>query len=149
MTLPKQTMAKSKNRSRRVKQFSFAKRSLPTSLSPTRSLSRPFRENLEIFEDRRTFHPEGLSRPARLFSQPRHRLTLVDKKPFLNPDRFAKLRQFSGTKALVAFEQPSKVLICVRRQIRKEVLHALNKSGKSGQRSPRRNYFSEISCRKS
>nr|QJB20588.1 MAG: hypothetical protein [Microvirus sp.] len=47
----------------------------------------------------------------------------------------------------VAFEQPEKVLLCVRRKMRKEVLHALKltrRKGKGG--SYRRTPLSDIHC---
>ncbi|MBX2833765.1 MAG: hypothetical protein KTR28_02215 [Micavibrio sp.] len=45
------------------------------------------------------------------------------------------------------FVAPQHVITCVRRKIRNEVMHALNHSGKSGQKQPRRNQFSNISCK--
>jgi len=96
---------------------------------------------LREYEDRRSFHPEGDYAPAKSFSQSRHRLTV--KK--LRQHRAApSLKTYSPS--FVAFEQPNKVLICVRRKIRKEVLHAFRKAGRSGQRRPRRSWFSAISC---
>lgn len=41
---------------------------------------------------------------------------------------------------------PKKVLVCVRRKLRKEVMHALKHTGKSGQKRPTRNQFSHIKC---
>lgn len=126
------------NANRRLPRFSPS--SLVSPLSPRRA-------TLRLFEDRREWHPDGPNRPARRFSGTRRPLTLVDRKP-LNPDRFAYLRQFpSQTKALVAFENPSDVLVCVRRQQRREVIHATRKAGKVGQKKPRRNALSKISCR--
>ena len=44
------------------------------------------------------------------------------------------------------FENFKKVMICVRRKQRKEVLHAYKKTGKGGQRRPHRNQYSNIKC---
>jgi len=41
---------------------------------------------------------------------------------------------------------PTPVHVCVKRSIRKEIMHALNHAGKSGQRRPRRNRNSLIRC---
>lgn len=46
----------------------------------------------------------------------------------------------------VSFQQPKNVIACVRRKIREEVLHAFNKTGKRGQRRPRRTPTSPVKC---
>lgn len=116
--------------------------SLPRLPSPPRSIFQRLPGQLELFplsevDDRRTYHPSR-HRPAPSFSRPRHRL----KVPSLLQNPLA------GTKALVTFSAPQNVLICVRRKIRKEVMHAFKKAGKTGQRRPRRNAYSSISCRR-
>lgn len=122
--------------------------SIIASYSLPRSIVSRLSPSLIDIEDRRTFHPERDFRPARSFSKANHRLVLADKVSRTNADRFGRLRAFpSQTKAIVAFDAPKKVLVCVRRQRRKEVLHALKKTGKVGQRRPRRNWLSSISCR--
>lgn len=97
---------------------------------------------LSLIEDRRTHYPglspykrpvvsEAVGRPARLklIQNPRH-------------------RQPSYTKALVAFAEPDKLPLCIRRRVRKEVLHAKGVAGsKKPQRKPRRNEFSDVSCK--
>lgn len=98
--------------------------------------------DLRIFEDRRTLPapfrfapPAALRRPAvRVFDKP---------KRFKTTPRLRALH----TPGTLSFAAPDKVLVCVRRRRRKEVLFAKNKAGKRGQRKPRRNYWSSISCR--
>lgn len=90
-----------------------------------------------LVEDRRTFHPERAFRPALLFSGRPSRTTF---KP-------SSVRYPGDVPARVMFRAPPKVLVCVRRQARKEVLHALRKTGRVGQRAPRRNLFSSVSCK--
>lgn len=46
-----------------------------------------------------------------------------------------------------AFNAPDSVLVCVRRKRRKEVLHAFGRTGSRGQRRPRFNSNSSISCK--
>lgn len=48
----------------------------------------------------------------------------------------------------VGWQHPWQVMICVRRQRRKEVLHAMKKTGGRGGRmkKPRRNFWSEVRC---
>lgn len=129
---------------------------LPLALPRVKSTSSPLSQLLRSIEDRRLFHPEGDFAPARSYDRSRHRLTLVDKgvsrRSTLKHRSSSRLlrdtRHLSGTKAVVAFSEPDKVLICVRRSRRREVLHALKKTGKRGQRRPRRNFYSKISCRR-
>lgn len=90
---------------------------------------------LEV-EDRRQHYPAGRqNRPAA--SSRRH---LVKTKP-------TKLSAFAQ-KAIQAFNYPNSVMICVRRKIRKEVMHALGKSGKGSrfQRKPKYNRHSKVRC---
>lgn len=103
---------------------------------------------LSLYEDRRTFNPEGDLAPARSFNQSRHRLIYPNSQPNVNKNRTpSNTRTIKYPSASIAFDNPDKVLICARRKIRKEVLHALKKSGKTGQRRPRYNYYSKISCK--
>lgn len=115
----------------------------PTSFSRPSpvTFSRP-RVALSEIEDRRTYHPLGFFRPARSFNRSQH--TLVVKQPPKNRDRFSGLR---GLPTAIQFHAPKKVLVCVRRQRRKEVIHALKKIGKgAAKRFRRRSYYSNIHC---
>lgn len=142
-------MSKS-NPTRRRDTSAIANQRLPVSInrptvtsSPTRFGFSPLRE----LEDRRSYHPDGRSRPARTFSSPGSRLTVVDRvfAP-RTAGRIDASRSYSalwsGTRASVAFANPSRTIICVRRQQRREVLHALHKtrSGRGG-----RSHWSEYS----
>lgn len=131
-----------KSRGRRGN-ISTANRRLPRHLSPSRSISVP----LSTFEDRRTFHPLGVTAPARSFSRTNHRLVVPHVVPVYQT-RSVRSRSTRGSlvSARIAFAAPEKVLTCVRRQQRKEVLMALKKTGKVGQRPPRGSYYSSISC---
>lgn len=135
-------MSKSKSRKRRDNS-SIANRRLPLSFS--RPLLSPF-PLIEI-EDRRQWHPEGEYAPARSFSRSRHRLTLPRQRRQITRKSSLQKVFYSQVPSVVSFYEPLKVLICVRRSIRKEVLHALNKTGRRGQKRPRYNFYSSISCR--
>lgn len=146
----------SKSKSRRRVTNDNANRRLPPSTATSSHRIRSTAGGLRLFEDRRQWHPEGRNAPARSFSRSRHRLQAVDrnqpaprqKVPQKNLDRFAHLRSFpSQTRALIAFQEPSKVLVCVRRKQRQEVLHAKGKAGKRGQKKPRYGPYSAISCK--
>lgn len=88
---------------------------------------------LREIEDRRNFHPAGPQRDARSFALSSHSLSASPSKRRDVPRG-------------VSFAVPDEVLICVRRRQRKEVLHALDKTGRAGQKPPRRNYYSDIHC---
>lgn len=112
--------------------FSIANLLAPLSIS--------YSPPLTVYEDRREFHPERDLRPARSFSKRSYSDVVsepVRSKPraLLSPDTFK-------------FAVPKKVLVCVRRQQRREVLHALKltrRRGGAGAR--RRNYWSAVSCK--
>lgn len=118
-----------------------SKRSLPQSSSST----------LKLFEDRRTFHPEGDLRPAGVLRGPRSRFVVKNVlKRLVNRDIRGpygiKLAHVNVVPWNVGFERPKDVLICVRRKIRREVLHALHIAGRSGLGSPHYNEFSKVRC---
>lgn len=95
--------------------------------------SLPLRDLKREYEDRRTFHPEGLDRPVQRFSgrSIRPRVVGVTKKKsdprstFSLSDEFAQAPSFR-----LGFVEPKDVLLCVRRTTRKEVLHAKKYAGK-------------------
>lgn len=97
------------------------------------------------FEDRRMWHPEGDYAPARSVFKSDARLT-IPRKPGSSDDRYA-LRRMYYPSSQVAFAIPSRVAVCVRRHQRQEVLHALGKTGKVGQRSPKWGVYSSVSCK--
>lgn len=94
------------------------------------------------------------------------RLPEFDPRPNSRPD-IAPAKLFSGVTAsvnvnknagkaggrgphraphVVKFTAPKETLICVRRHRRKEVLHALKKTGKGGQKKPRRTPWRDYQC---
>lgn len=100
-------------------------------------------------EDRRRWNPEGSSAAAASFDSPRHRLRAFQSRRSTRiqgstsvPFGFGGLLEESG----VAFRRPSRVLVCVRRRIRREVMHAFGKAGKVGQKRPRRGPYSSVRC---
>lgn len=94
---------------------------------------------LSLLEDRRSFHPARSARPA--FALRRDAARLVAREPARRPGR--------QTKATIAFADPKRVVICMRRGVRKEVMFALGRTGRGGKRNrrPRRSSFSSVSCR--
>lgn len=107
---------------------------------------------LTASEDRRRFEPvprgkiaQGpQDRPARtLYGVPKHRLLVKPLKASRSGRQRAPRSPIAVAHA-VRFANPSKVAICVRRRIRREVIFANNKAAGAGKR--RRTYFSGVSC---
>lgn len=116
-----------------------------------------FLDNLELMEDRRLFDPDPFSVPRSTFG----RTTVVDRN--VNLGRPVRSRSLGTVmlsprvKAVMvpkvlksdrqAFKAPARVVVCVRRQQRKEVMFAKKKAGRGGQRRPRFNWWSRVTCR--
>jgi hypothetical protein len=129
------------SRGRVISTTSNARRSLPLSVSPIKKIQ-PYTQDLRVWTpQKKPFVPlrTVYNRPVKI--------KLIDK---VHTDRFGRKvrRRASQTKAIHAFRVPEEVAVCVRRKIRKEVLHAIRKAGKVGQRRPKRNFTSQISCRR-
>lgn len=112
--------------------------------------SRPSRR-LAVIEDRRLYHPDRFTRPARSFTNRTHRLAVDQPRRVSEPPglhgRAKKRRRRALSFARIKFEDP-KTLICVRRRRRREVLFAKGVGGGRVSRRRRTNEFSSISCRK-
>jgi len=109
---------------------------------------------LQAAEDRRYWHPAApIHRPVRTLSGVQsHRLVIGKpngrKQVSTNPYKRSAVAKpdMAGPPHQIAFHAPEKVVICVRRKRRKEVIFALNKAGKGGQRRPRRTHNSGVQC---
>lgn len=95
--------------------------------------------NLHLVQDLRTFDFEPGLRPARLFSGSVASVGLDQAQPKTKKGRARVPYQ-------IAFTAPGETLVCVRRGRRREVLFAKKKTGKGGQRRPRRNQWSSYKC---
>jgi len=126
-----------KSRSRRgitQHKITTANHRLPTT-SPLNSWS--MSDYNMTLEDRRTYHPDGPVRSPRSITSS-YPTYIAAPKPRNDP--------WAATPPGIAFDAPNDVLICVRRKQRKEVLHALKKTGKTGQKRPHRNPYSNVHC---
>lgn len=121
------------NRQRRLPQERG--RLAPSRVTSYSNYAFPYKDYRPV-EDRRTWHPSGTLRPVRTargtgaMVKARSR---VGQSPFAAP-------------AALSFVDPSNVLVCVRRQRRKQVLHALGIAGGTGFKAPRFNRNSLVSC---
>lgn len=127
-------------------------RTLSPSFSVTPTNWRQFltpqpRVSLQEVEDRRLFHPLGRFAPPKTVAGTPARLTVKDRPPTAKQLASPFMRKVrSQTKAVLTFADPERTVMCIRRKERREVLHALGRTG-SGNRRPKRNAWSSISCR--
>lgn len=108
---------------------------------PRLSLIRAFRPLTQV-EDRRLYHPLGPARPARSLSGAPHRLIVPKARP---QARSRSRLNINSVVHHIGFANPKKVLICIRRKMRREVLLAKGRGG-GGHRRPRRSHYSNIVC---
>lgn len=112
-------------------------------------VARPFdraKRFMSQLEDRRRFHPEGMGRPAISFLG--RKATKLVPKVVSVPSRFMNGYYGETVPWRLSFEVPESVLICVRRNIRRQVLHAFRIAGKKGLGGPHFNEHSLISCKR-
>lgn len=105
----------------------------PSSLTPALR-SRPPLPDTRLTENLKA----PASGPARLFSGAVARITVDPPKK--------KFRGKSRVPYQLSFSAPAETVVCVRRSRRKEVLHALKKTGKRGQRKPRKTAWRNYKC---
>ena len=134
-------MAKRRNRSGQRDHSTIA--STPIKLLPV-SPTKFERLAILSLEDRRRFHPDG---PFRL-SSPRRDQRKVVERVVPRIARKAVSRNTRDGVSKFAFAVPRKVVVCVRRKQRREVLFAMRRTGKGAKRRiRRRNHWSEVSCK--
>lgn len=126
-------------------------------------LSKPvttFPDSLRLYEDRRAWHPEGAHAPARGFRNTLHRLKIAEptrsrtesvRRRIYRPFTQSTKGLWKNLRTAIAFVNPDKTIICVRRKIRREIAHALGFAGRGGggsgkNRPPKYNEYSKIHC---
>lgn len=132
------------NKKRRDTAVSIANQRLPFAINTNQSFG------FSQFGDRRNYHPDGFYRPALRFSGAPARYSVgpaSTRRSQSIKKKFSGLRPESG-RSFLAFSDPGRVLICARRKIRREVMFARRKTGRVGQKRPRFNWYSSISCRR-
>lgn len=95
-----------------------------------RSIAKGYGTRKILHGDRRVFHPSDIFRPAHAFKREATRLVI------------------GNTPTSIRFADPDLVTLCIRRKVRREVLHALRRTGLgSKKRHRRRNHHTIISCK--
>lgn len=98
---------------------------------------------LSSIQDLRVFHPEAALRP--LLSVPGHIASWSVNYASRVSRRGNPVRLRLPT--AISFKHPERVLVCVRRSVRRQVLFANGRSGQRRRFQPRRNPNSNIRCR--
>lgn len=143
-------MARSKNRltrSARRDAQDIANRRLPRqeykfNYEPTSTRFRKLR-SLSDVEDQRRFHPDNAARSLRGIRGQSVQIKTVPIQRSRSVGPSGKIRKTYT----LGFGQAPEVTTCVRRQTRKEVINALRKNGKRGQRAPRHTWRSKVRCK--
>lgn len=130
--------------------------SLKFSLS-TSGLSSPARPKLYLYEDRRRWHPEGANALPRSMVQFRTRMQ--ERPPNFQDNEIynprtgeliyttgSQLNQTSFKPWKIAFDNPWKTIICLKRKMRKEIIHAMGLGGKAQSRKQRWTQYSYVRC---
>jgi len=95
---------------------------------------------LNEIEDRRQFHPLQVHRPPLTVDARPARLSRSFRASrFLRPDHLVA--------DVLSFCSPQWVLRCIRRKVRKEMMHVIKHAGSGGGRKPKRDWFSKVSCK--
>lgn len=105
-----------------------------TSLLLPDAIQRPI---FDPVEDLRLFEPDPMPSPR---SRSGGRARYSSR---VSSSRSAELPRGLG----LTFESPKTAMVCVRRQERRQVLHAFKKTGRGGGRKPRWNFNSNIRCK--
>lgn len=98
------------------------------------------RTAMQLIEDNRRFHPAGVLRAPRSFFM---RPNLVVAVPGARPGH---RRSKAALPSRIGFEVPEKVIRCVRRKQRREVIHAKRLQRKGAVGSKHFNLWSDIKC---
>lgn len=101
--------------------------------------------DLSLFEDNRQWSPDTYSRTTRRLGGVPARLSVSNAVS--TSGRPGKHRSYFFPSPTVTFQRPGSVVLCIRRHVRRQVLHAFSIAGKKGLNPPRRTAASNISCR--
>lgn len=92
----------------------------------------------------------GDVRPRSLTPNPLDPDRFIERTPLKIPRRLdwrpRVLQQLKVAPWWYGFQNADKVIICLKRKIRREVMNALGLAGKKGQKSPHFNAYSHIRC---
>lgn len=125
--------SRSRGRQRDPSPIATRQRAAPTSVY-TVTVPRRFtyyvpRVTTPLQTDLRRYYPDGRAKPANRVS-----------------GRPARITRSPSARGSFMFDMPAGVLVCVRRKRRKQVLFALQRTGKGARAPRRRNQFTDVRC---
>lgn len=148
-------MARGRSIRGRRDDFSISNRRLPSLPVRIRPASpKTYHRRLIEYEDRRLYNPLQKAASPVSFQNRRVYYTPVQRQRTRSPlsvqDGMALQSQIAwgSVPVRLGFQRPESVVVCARRSIRKQVMHALGHAGKGGQKKPVFNELSKISCRR-
>lgn len=106
------------------------------------ALPRRLATKINPIQDNRTWHPERTFRPALSISRSLRGAVRTRPLVLSTPTKYQSPRLSEPLR----FPDPKRVLVCIRRDQRKRVLHAKKVAGSGGLRKPRRNQWSDVKC---
>lgn len=112
--------------------------------APLRLRAAPLRSP-NALADRRLYHPNPFLRPAPSTWRAATRL-VVATTPMRRGDRSEVRLRRGVLEPNVQFAVPKRVIVCIRRKQRREVLHAMKRTGSGKGRRRRRNEWSSVIC---
>lgn len=119
---------------------------------------------LSQYEDRRLWHPDGVYAWPKSKVEKYPRITLgseyipgpyepywapryPDPRRSINwPDMARKSIRLAPATNQWSWEDPYKMIICLKRKMRREIMHALHLAGKTGFKKPKYTQFSYVRC---
>lgn len=102
---------------------------------------RPTLAHIALVDDRRLFHPDPYRAPVAYGFPKRVRFTIPLPAPYKKARKFV-----NRIPSLIGFDAPQRVIRCIRRKVRKEVMFATKSTGKGSRAPKRRNYWSDVKC---
>lgn len=125
--------------------YSYLKNPLPMRINPT------------VGSDRRLWNPNKLKPATDVYGRTVSptdvsiRNSDIPWEKIMNPPRKLDWRPKLSTQLKNApwwygFQNADKVWICLKRKMRKEIMHAMGIAGKTGQKSPHYNPYSHVRC---
>lgn len=120
------------------------------------------KSNLSVYEDRRLWHPQGALAWPRSMTESYP--TVLDRSiPEIDPNVWKKIstppktalpwRKMARESQILApshrgfgWEDPWKMIICLKRKMRREIMHATGLAGKTGFKKPTYTQYSYVRC---
>lgn len=141
-------MAKTRSRNRHQDNYIDSDRIVGREFQTFARRSLPLLSLVDV-QDRRLFNPSAVDRPQKKVRGTAARVVVrTPGAKTVAPGVSLSALAFTPVVPWgLEFQDAERVVVCVRRRRRREVLHARGVAGSKGLRPPRYNFWSKISCR--